>query len=359
MKPKLRDYLKLSGKKKQVISKKCISLGAISLCLSLLLSTYTEGFIRPGVIIVFNAIKGKGFTASPSIEIKLDEKGIPITLYPDLGSFRNPVNIAQQGLTYLHEGKWELLLNIAEYFVNNASYRDDFVVWEYTFPWEFYNMNPPWISGMAQGLAVEVLGHAYDLTGKQIYKEIADKALRAFLVPIEEGGVTIDTGNGRWYEEYADIGGKNPRVLNGMIYALQGIYNFWLITGNEEAKMIFDKGVIALKQNLPIYDAWGWSYYDALGNVASDEYHRIHVEQMKWLYEVTRNPMFADYAADWENDLTSPFRFFLLVLLRGPQESDIVILLVNTMLTFFFIQGLLSVLKKIKVRVVSGKNKGC
>lgn len=70
----------------------------------------------------------------------------------------------------------------------------------------------------------------------------------------------MDTEDGWWYEEYADPGGRNPRVLNGMIFALEGIYDFWLITGDDMARMIFEKGILALRAELPRYDAWGWSY---------------------------------------------------------------------------------------------------
>lgn len=329
--------------RKRKIALKSIGITIAVLVLSLILSTYTEEFIRPWIVRLFNAVKG---SKALSVEIELDERGIPITIYPELGPQRNPVNIAQYGLVYWDEGKKEQFLNIANWLVENVSYRDGFAVWEYKFPWKSYNMIPPWVSGMAQGLGVEVLGRAYHLTGKDLYLEVAKKALKALQVPIEKGGVRIDIGNGWWYEEYADLEGKNPRVLNGMIYALEGVYNFWSITGYEQAKMIFDKGVIALKASLPSYDALGWTYYDALGNIASKNYHHIHIRQMKWLYKVTGDPVYAHYAADWENDLVSPFRFVSLLLLRGPQESDFVILLINMMAIIFLTRLTLMVLKR-------------
>lgn len=220
-------------------------IAVLSLCLSLILASYTDGFIRPGVLKFFNGIKGKGFKLTPQVEVR--ENGIPITIYPDLGPQINPVNIAQQALTYWDKGQYNLFLKIANWFCENTLEHDSFAVWQYQFPWKSYNMTPPWVSGMAQGLAVDVLGRAYHLTGNEIYLNTAKKALKAFLVPIEEGGVRTEDW---WYEEYADVGGKNPRVLNGMIYALQGIYNFWIITGDSLAKMIFDNGLSSLKKNL-------------------------------------------------------------------------------------------------------------
>ncbi|MEM2351186.1 MAG: D-glucuronyl C5-epimerase family protein [Thermoproteota archaeon] len=184
-----------------------------------------------------------------------------------------------------------------------------------------------------------------------MYREVANQALKSFLVPVEQGGVRLDTEDGWWYEEYADPGGRNPRVLNGMIFALEGIYDFWLITGDDMARVIFEKGILALRAELPRYDAWGWSYYDALGNIASDKYHRFHVRQMKWLFLVTGDPIYARYAEDWEDDLVSPFRFVSLILIRGPQESDLVLLFCNMTAIFLTIQAGHWAILKIKARL--------
>jgi len=124
---------------------------------------------------LFNAIKGKGFMLDSSVEMQVDENGIPITVYPGLGPQINPVNIAQRGLSYWDEEQYDLFLNIANWFCDNAVETNDFVVWQYWFPWKSYDMTPPWVSGMAQGLAVDVLGRAYHLTSKGIYLNTAKK----------------------------------------------------------------------------------------------------------------------------------------------------------------------------------------
>ncbi|GEM_PF-3266275 len=130
-----------------------------------------------------------------------------------------------------------------------------------------------------------------------------------------------------------------------MIFALQGIHNFWVITGDTQAKMIFDNGLSSLKKNLSKYDARGWSYYDALRNIASESYHRIHIRQMKWLYEVTGDPVFAHYATDWEGDIHSPFRFLAAILIRGPQESDIMVFFLNFIAIYFLLTCSISIMR--------------
>jgi hypothetical protein len=318
--------------------------------LALVLSSYTETFMRPPVIMLFNALKGRGFVVIPMAEVQLDDNGVPITVYPDLGPQRNPVTIAQKGLEYYEAGHYDAFLKVANWLLNNAVAREGgFMVWPYQFEYKFYGMKPPWVSALAQGLGVQTLGYAWKLTGDEKYLEVAERALGSFLVDVDNGGVRIRSSNfeGWWYEEYADIGGKNPGVLNGMISATLGVYEYWSITGSKVAQVIFEQGILAIKSRLPMYDAYGWSYYDALGNVASSNYHRIHINQMKLLFELTGDPLFEKYFKKWHSTFTSPLRFFVVrVLLQRPTEADIMIIGVNAILVFLFAEGILWVLRR-------------
>ncbi len=65
--------------------------------------------------------------------------------------------------------------------------KGNYSVWLYqsriTYP--NFTLEPPWVSGMAQGLGVEVLAHAYNLTGDEKYLKAARLALNSFFVPVE------------------------------------------------------------------------------------------------------------------------------------------------------------------------------
>jgi len=121
-------------------------------------------------------------------------------------------------------------------------------------------------------------------------------------VDVEDGGVTYKTEDkGWWYEEYAHEEAKVSRVLNGMEIALLGIYDYYKYTNDTDAKFLFDKGIIALKNDLPIYDYNGHTYYDALGTLAGTTYHKIHVKITKELYDITNEEIFNDYQKKWSD----------------------------------------------------------
>jgi hypothetical protein len=156
-------------------------------------------------------------------------------------------------------------------------------------------MPNPWVSGMAQGRGIHVLIRAYNMTGDTKYLEAAHLALNSFYKETKDGGVTYKDQNGWWYEEYVTGRDLEPRVLNGMVFALLGIYEYYKFTGDQDAKFLFDQGILSLKDNLYKFDSGNWSYYDVMGNRASTSYHKLHINQMLQLYEITKDPIFGEY----------------------------------------------------------------
>lgn len=201
---------------------------------------------------------------------------------------------------------------------------------------------------MAQGLGLEVLGKAYKLTNNEKYLESANLVLNSFYKDTPEG-VRVKLSKGWWYEEYVDEGGKNPRVLNGMIFAIEGLYNFYKDTGSSKALELFNKGILAVKENLYKYDGRGWSYYDILGKPASENYQKIHISQMQFLYNVTGEKIFLNYYNDWAQDYKSIFKPFICSFIFPPiAESDIVVLVSTILLTFLILLFLTQLILFIK-----------
>ncbi len=83
------------------------------------------------------------------------------------------------------------------------------------------------------------------------------------------------------------------------------MYDYYLATGDEEAKKLFDKTVHALTTNLMRYDTGFWSLYDLnqtrLWPLASPFYHRLHVMQLKVMHRLTWQSVFLEYANLWES----------------------------------------------------------
>ena len=81
------------------------------------------------------------------------------------------------------------------------------------------------------------------------------------------------------------------RVLNGMLFATLGVYEYYKYTNDMDAKLIFDNGVNSVKEKLALYDNDGYSYYDILDTPA-DKYHAIHVNLLNKLYGITDETLF-------------------------------------------------------------------
>ena len=250
-----------------------------------------------------------------SITVTVDSEGIPLTDYGDsIGKQRNPVDISQQGFKYWNQyqkGDKEAkkkFINVADWLVENSTIymentENEYATLEYTFNWKPYKMSAPWRSSLAQAQAIQVLARAYDITKKHSYKRISKLLLNSFYIDIQEGGVTIKDKNGWWYEEYADENGANPKILNGMMYALLGIYEYYERTGSldNKALFLFDMGIAELKKELHNYDSGEWTYYDKFKKPASPYYHNIHVNLLREIYSITMDPIFEQYHHKWKS----------------------------------------------------------
>ncbi len=178
---------------------------------------------------------------------------------------------------------------------------ESYLVLPYNFPWHIYDLDPPWYSAMAQGKALPLLYYAYQLTGSEKYRDTADGILNSFFVDVSQGGITYKTNNsGWWYELYAGIHSKQPKVLNGMLLTLIALDEYYKAANDSKAKFLFDQGIMSLEENLPMFDAGnGFSYYDIHKRQNKLEYHIIHINLLNQLYNITEIDAFKFYANKW------------------------------------------------------------
>jgi len=180
----------------------------------------------------------------------------------------------------------------------------EYSIWEYDFTWPWYGgITPPYYSAYTQAVGVVVLAHAYDLTGNQAYIDKAHKAFQALLVDYDSGGATTteDHGNSLFFHELAKPGFQKTYILNGHTGALLHIWQYYELTQDPQAKIIFDKGINYLKHHLRKYDTGSWSLYDQtvsshMKNPASEHYHKIHIDHLKALYNISGEPILNKYA---------------------------------------------------------------
>ena len=326
-----------------IISKKSLGITFIfSLLISLFLPNLTEVKIEQLLKTIYRGYRGE--------RIILDSLGVPIVDYGELGIHRNPVIVGWQALMYYREyiqtadtRLKELFLNCADWFACEGQKAQGGLIWVYDFPYPRYALASGWRSAMAQGRAAEVLTIAFQLTGDSCYISLAGEAVRALAADTLRGGMN----QGGWYEEYAGGDTESPRVLNGMMFTLLGIYRYYECTKDSIAGFLFERGLRELKKELHLYDTGCWSYYDILGKIASRAYHNIHIQLLTELVEITQEPVLRLYRDKFASYLRIPF---CIRLIRRPTRVRLAVFATNFMITFPIVLLLSLAMSRIKRR---------
>jgi hypothetical protein len=138
-----------------------------------------------------------------------------------------------------------------------AAERAGGVAWEYYFT--FGGGRPPWVSGMAQGTAVQALARA----AKRLHREadvlpLAHRALTIFAARTPTG-VRVPAAHGDHYALYSFAPGL--RVLNGFIQSLVGLYDYARLSGDPRGRALFDAAEPEARDEVPLYDTGAWSLY--------------------------------------------------------------------------------------------------
>lgn len=255
--------------------------------------------------------------------ISLDALGLPVVRYATGRSY-NPVTVAFFGLRAFNRWKATGKGSDREYFMKTTRWlvrTQDIPTgcWFYDFDYPYVTigetLRKPWVSAMAQGLAISNLVRAYRLTGDETFLEVAERALKPFSIPVEQGGV-LRTFNGllmagppsdlAFYEEYP-IRDAPSYALNGFLFALLGLYDFASVP-NAEADKLFQRGKLTLRMILPFYDLGDLSAYD-LGHLThpprktnkSLDYHLVHIILLNALYSAANDPVLAWYRDQWNS----------------------------------------------------------
>lgn len=259
----------------------------------------------------------------------LDKNGIP--LYRVKGNYYyNPIRVIQYALGayeyYLSTkdiGAQNIFLMCVDWLCDNLRKRERFFYWEYPFentkfPGGLYRV--PYFSAMAQGQGASVLIRALLITKDEKYLQLTQKAIEPIFFDISEGGISIVKDNNKFIfpEEYP----TNPPsyILNGAIYAYWGVYDFYLVSGDQDIGRFHEIIVESLLYMIEKYDTGFWSLYSLWpGNLASPHYHSEHITQLKVLYLITGNKKFLRYSKkfkDYQNNWIHRSNYFFRSNLR-------------------------------------------
>lgn len=241
-----------------------------------------------------------------------DAQGVPLLDYHgSIGRQYNPIAIAQYGLARYNRfletgdaGNKGCFLAQADWLCStltpNPRGRH---VWNHHFDFEYRaGLKAPWYSGLAQGQGLSLLARAYNFTGDAKYAHAMDLAFEPLRHSVADGGVLFREGDDIWIEEY--VVDPPSHILNGFLWALWGVKDYALATGNAEAERLFSSCAATVERALPSYDTGSWSTYEAtngrLPMVTSYFYHRLHIVQLQIMAAMTGRPAFAERARLWQ-----------------------------------------------------------
>jgi hypothetical protein len=187
------------------------------------------------------------------------------------------------------------LRSMASDLVSLGVERNGYLAWEYYF--EFGGGRPPWVSGMAQGTAMQALARAGDRLADPSLTQVARRGLGAFEQRTPRG-VRVPQSSGDWYALYSFA----PRlyVLNGHLQAVNGLRTHAELSGDAAVLERFRAGDAAARQRIASFDTGAWSLYSRPSWVAGPEanlnYHTLNRDFARNLCRGTTERAYCDAA---------------------------------------------------------------
>lgn len=180
-----------------------------------------------------------------------------------------------------------------------------FLVHPFPYGLEGSRLNPPWVSGLGNGAVLAGTVALYECFGDQRYLDGAYRLFNAYRIRREDGGFTEDLGDGSlWFEEYPFSWGVPPRVLNGHIHAIWGLYYLFEATGDRDVLEYIHRGVEAVAERGPQYRRPGQVNLYDLRPPETDDYGPARsIYQQDVLCQMTRDPRFLELRDQFIEDM--------------------------------------------------------
>jgi hypothetical protein len=182
----------------------------------------------------------------------------------------------------------------------------------YPFDYRIYKrlMKSPWVSGFGNAFVLAAYADLYRSTGNSAYKSTADQLVAAFFET--RGGnpqgywfTAADENGYLWFEEYPHQRDPQLHVLNGHIFAIQGLYAYYLDHPDANILLYMQAGITTVQRYIAEFRVPGGIHKYNLSPDAAPDYGQIrNLNQMQWLYDVTGVAYFEEmralFAADYK-----------------------------------------------------------
>jgi hypothetical protein len=151
---------------------------------------------------------------------------------------------------------------------------------------------------MAQGQVLSLFSRLGELTLEPDWELAAAATMKSFDRARGEADpwiMDVDERNSVWIEEYPFAPAE--RALNGFIFAMFGLYDYYAWRNDAHAAEIFRRSVDTLRLNVERFRNPGRvSAYCLSHRVGSASYHAIHIMQLRAITRMTEDPYFASVA---------------------------------------------------------------
>lgn len=194
------------------------------------------------------------------------------------------------------------LRQLLDELVAIRSGRGGFTTWEYWFA--FSGGTPPWTSGMADATAIQALARGSKLLHIPSYLKVARSALGVFDKAAPVGVRVRGAGGGAHYLLYSFAPGE--RVLNAFMQTLNGLYDYYLLSGDKHALRLFREGDRSARREMPGYDTGAWTRYDLNGAEASLNYEEVATGFVAHLCKRSKIAYWCRIARRFQRYLTRP-----------------------------------------------------
>lgn len=324
-----------------------ILLLLLAFAVAFFICNYAGEILEEKVRTALYKIKGDSIPSFATEQV--DAKGIPFVNYAtenniSPGKQYNATIVANYAIDYFNKYQQQKNLQYLQQFTNCIDWLKSNVTVQQGKALYYFNWQQAWYplvkggftSGISSGRTIEALLFSFQALKDSSSLQLAKQLMSGYYIPIQKGGFTYQENNGWWYEEIADSSLQTPNILDGHIYAILGAHKLWELTKDDSAKTLVDKGLQALKNKLPFYDAGNEIiYYDVYKKQADKKYKHILVNQMQQLWQITGDTTFKNYYNKWGRPLNQPYVY--RILKEGNRSGLVVfILLFVVMFTILF-----------------------
>lgn len=241
--------------------------------------------------------------------LEFDHTNIPIeTDRNTQKQYYNPELVACYGLSqlslFLEEGEIPArydALRMADWLIEHLTeWRKHIFAWPCEKDFPLYRIKSPWISAKSHSLALSLLLRVAYLNNDASYEEAAQKIIRLYFLPVNEGGLVRQLPNGGLaFEEFPVSEQSLP--LSGYLYSLISLSEYVKFFDDYDVQTMLRGGLRGLKKYLSKYDLGKWLLYDLHPSrrLASPEEISKNCILLKILSELTEDKEYATVAQKW------------------------------------------------------------